>query len=77
MLNFEVPMKGQDLASTNEINEAFYTWYNLARESLVPVNGPVLQEEALEISSDCAVPILIDSRLQVAGLKSGKLYMAL
>ena len=34
----------------HEINEVLYTWYNLARESLVPVNGPMLQEEALEIS---------------------------
>ena len=34
----------------HEISEALYTWYNLARKSLVPVNGLMLQEEALEIS---------------------------
>ena len=27
-----------------EINEALYKWYSLARESLVPINGPMLQE---------------------------------
>ena len=34
----------------HEVNKALYTWYNLARESLVPINGPMLQEEALETS---------------------------
>ena len=33
-----------------EINEALYTWCNLASESLVLVTCPMLQEEALEIS---------------------------
>ena len=26
-----------------EIKEALYKWYSLARESLVPINGPMLQ----------------------------------
>ena len=39
-----------------EINEALYKWYSLARESLVPVNGPMLQEEAAEIAKQLAKP---------------------
>ena len=27
-----------------EINEAIYKWYCLARDSMVPINGPMLQE---------------------------------
>ena len=30
-------------ARYQEINEALYNWYSLARESLVPINGPMLQ----------------------------------
>ena len=39
-----------------EINEALYKWYSLARESLVPINEPVLQEEAAEIAKQLAKP---------------------
>ena len=39
-----------------EINEALYKWYSLARESLVPINGPMLQEEAAEIAKQLAKP---------------------
>ena len=37
-----------------EINEALYKWYSSARESLVPINGPMLQEEAAEIAKQPA-----------------------
>ena len=39
-----------------EINEALYKWYSLARESLVPINGPMLEEEAAEIAKQLAKP---------------------
>ena len=39
-----------------EINKALYKWYSLARESLVPINGPMLQEEAAEIAKQLAKP---------------------
>ena len=39
-----------------EINEALYKWYSLARESLVSINGPMLQEEAAEIAKQLAKP---------------------
>ena len=39
-----------------EINEALYKWYSLARESLVPINGPMLQKEAAEIAKQLAKP---------------------
>jgi len=29
-----------------EISKAIYKWYCLARDSMVPINGPMLQEEA-------------------------------
>ena len=47
-----------------EINEALYKWYSLARESLVPINGPVLQEEAAEIAKQQQNPNMLNSRLQ-------------
>ena len=33
-----------------DINEAVYTWYSLARQRSVPVTGPMLQEEACIIA---------------------------
>ena len=39
-----------------EINKALYKWYSLARESLVPINGPMLQEKAAEIAKQLAKP---------------------
>ena len=39
-----------------EINEALYKWYSLARESLVPINGPMLQEKTAEIAKQLAKP---------------------
>ena len=33
-----------------DIEEAVYDWYLLARECLIPVTGPMLQEEALFIA---------------------------
>ena len=34
----------------DEIDEAVYQWYSLARQRQVPVTGPMLQEEALKIA---------------------------
>ena len=39
-----------------EIKEALYKWYSLARESLVPIKRPMLQEEAAEIAKQLAKP---------------------
>ena len=39
-----------------EINEALYKWYSLARESVVSINRPMLQEEAAEIAKQLAKP---------------------
>ena len=37
-------------ASYQSIDDAVFQWYSLARESLIPVSGPMLQEEALLIA---------------------------
>ena len=37
-----------------EINKVLYKCYALARKSLVPINGPMLQEEAAEIAKQLA-----------------------
>ena len=39
-----------------EINDVLYKWYSMAGRSLVPVNGPMLQEEATEIAKRLAKP---------------------
>ena len=33
-----------------EVNDAAYKWYCLARQRCIPVSGPLLQEEALQIA---------------------------
>ena len=33
-----------------EVNDVLYKWYSMARGSLVPVNGPMLQKETTEIA---------------------------
>lgn len=39
-------------AKYEDIDTAVYEWYHLARERLVPVSGPMLQEEALMIACE-------------------------
>ena len=34
-----------------DVNDAMYEWYSLARERNIPVTGPMLQEEALQVAS--------------------------
>ena len=34
-----------------DIDSTVYNWYSLARQRLVPVSGPMLQEEALIVAS--------------------------
>ena len=38
--------------STNneDVNETVYTWYCLARQINIPISGPLVQEEALQIA---------------------------
>ena len=43
-----------------EINDVLYKWYSMARGSLVPVDGPMLQEEATEIAKRLARPEYAD-----------------
>ena len=33
-----------------EVNDSVYQWYCLARQRTIPVSGPLLQEEALQIA---------------------------
>ena len=33
-----------------EVNDAAYKWYCLARQRNIPISGPLLQEEALQIA---------------------------
>ena len=33
-----------------DINKAFSHWFCMAREALIPVSGPMIQEEALQIA---------------------------
>ena len=42
--------KRKHLAQFDDIDGAVYHWYKLARQHQVPVNGPMLQEEALKIA---------------------------
>ena len=39
-------------AKYEDMDTAVYEWYHLAREKLVPVSGPMLQEEALMIACE-------------------------
>ena len=55
-----------------EINEALYKWYSLARESLVPINGPMLQEEAAEIVKQLAKPDYAEFKASSGWLENGK-----
>ena len=34
-----------------DINNAIWRWFCMAREALIPVSGPMIQEEALQITS--------------------------
>ena len=34
-----------------DINNAVWGWFCMAREALIPVSGPMIQEEALQIAS--------------------------
>ena len=34
-----------------DINNAIWSWFCMAREALIPVSGPMIQEEALQIAS--------------------------
>ena len=34
-----------------DINSAIWRWFCMAREALIPVSGPMIQEEALQIAS--------------------------
>ena len=56
IVEITLPKKRAHQAKYKEINEALYNWYLLARESLVPINGPMLQEEAAEIAKQPAKP---------------------
>ena len=42
----------------SDVNEAMYRWYSLARQSNVPVSGPMLQEEAYVIAVQWAITSL-------------------
>ena len=33
-----------------DVNNAVWRWFCMARESLIPVSGPMIQEEALQIA---------------------------
>ena len=35
-----------------DINNAIWRWFCMAREALIPVSGPMIQEEALQIASN-------------------------
>ena len=37
-----------------DVNDAMYEWYHLAREQLVPVSGPMLQSQALLLAKELA-----------------------
>ena len=43
-----------------EINEAVYPWYCLARDAMVPINGPMIREEDTEIATKLNKPAEYD-----------------
>ena len=43
-----------------EINKAVYQWYCLARDAMVPINGPMIREEATEIAKKLNKPAEYD-----------------
>ena len=49
--NAPAPRKQSRNAQYQDVDGAVYVWYLLAREQLVPVTGPMLQEEALVIAN--------------------------
>lgn len=42
------------------MNEAVYIWYCLARDAMVPINGPMIREEATEIAKKLDKPAEYD-----------------
>ena len=42
--------KGSQDGQHQEIKEAVYQWYCLARDAMVPINGPMIREKAIEIA---------------------------
>ena len=43
-------------AKYQEINDAVSKWHRLARDAMVPVNGPMIQEGATEIATKLNIP---------------------
>ena len=43
-----------------EINEAVYQWHCLARDAMLPINGPMIREEATEIAKKLNKPAEYD-----------------
>ena len=55
-----------------EINDVLYKWYSMARGSLVPVDGPMLQEDATEIAKRLAKPEYADFKVSNGWLEKWK-----
>ena len=54
-----------------EINEALYKWYSLA---IVPINGPMFQEEAAEIAKQLAKPEYAEFKASSGWLEKWNAY---
>ena len=52
-----------------DINNAVWRWFCMAREALIPVSGPMIQEEALQIALKL---MLQDLQPRMDGWRSGK-----
>jgi len=44
--NAPLSRKRAETSSNEEVNEAMFCWFKLARQRNIPVSGPILQEEA-------------------------------
>ena len=50
-MNVPSSRKRSRLPTHADINDAMYEWYSFTRERSIPVTGPMLQEEALQVAS--------------------------
>ena len=48
--NGSIDRKRHRTTDYTEVNDAMYKWYCLARQRCIPLSGPLLQEEALQIA---------------------------
>ena len=63
--NGSIDRKRHCTTDYTEVNDTMYKWYCLARQRCIPRSGPLLQEEALQITQRMIQTLV--SKLQMGG----------